>query len=369
MTDRDRFDRSGQRRPWDRQRYETDFDDGRYQTGGYSNNMYRRDEREDRDYDRGRSHSRLGGSGEEDFERYYQGSYQGASRGGYDDHGERARSYGGYGSERGPQYYGGSYGQYSSNTSGERGPQYGGSYGSGPQHGGGYGSGGYGGGSFRERDWGRSEHDWSRSDNDRDMWSRQRGGYGSRFEAGMRDFGERSGYSYGGPRDTGSYDYSQPGDERSRGQSQRSSGQRTPYFGTTSSQRRQHWGHGPKGYKRSDERIREDVCDALMMHPDIDASELEIRVSDGEVTLSGTVQDRSDKFLAEQLSEGIAGVRDVTNSIRVQREHDRESGQTTGQTSSEASQRGARSGSQASSNVSQGGSSSQQTGSSNSSRA
>jgi hypothetical protein len=36
-----------------------------------------------------------------------------------------------------------------------------------------------------------------------------------------------------------------------------------------------HAGRGPKGYQRSDERIKEDICDCLTRDPDVDASEIE----------------------------------------------------------------------------------------------
>ena len=77
---------------------------------------------------------------------------------------------------------------------------------------------------------------------------------------------------------------------------------------------------GPKGYKRSDERIREDVCDRLSEHPIIDSSDVEIKVQNGEVTLTGTVTERRHKHLIEQVAEAISGVQDVTNQIRVKRE-------------------------------------------------
>jgi osmotically-inducible protein OsmY len=76
-------------------------------------------------------------------------------------------------------------------------------------------------------------------------------------------------------------------------------------------------GMGPKGYKRSDERIREDVSDKLMEHPDLDASDVEVKVSKGEVTLSGTVESRWAKRLAEDLAESCSGVLEVMNQLRV----------------------------------------------------
>jgi osmotically-inducible protein OsmY len=78
-----------------------------------------------------------------------------------------------------------------------------------------------------------------------------------------------------------------------------------------------HRGRGPKGYTRSDDRIREDVCDRLTDDPHIDASEIDVRVAQGEVTLSGTVIDRTAKRYAEDLAERIGGVRHVQNNLRV----------------------------------------------------
>jgi hypothetical protein len=48
-------------------------------------------------------------------------------------------------------------------------------------------------------------------------------------------------------------------------------------------------GRGPKGYQRSDERLEEEICDRLTADSDIDASELEVLVQNGEVTLQGSV--------------------------------------------------------------------------------
>jgi hypothetical protein len=76
-------------------------------------------------------------------------------------------------------------------------------------------------------------------------------------------------------------------------------------------------GRGPKGYTRSDDRIREDVCDRLSMDDDVDASEIQVRVENGEVTLVGTVQTRSMKHQAEDLAEDVPGVSDVHNQLRV----------------------------------------------------
>ena len=77
-------------------------------------------------------------------------------------------------------------------------------------------------------------------------------------------------------------------------------------------------GRGPKGYTRSDERIREDISDRLEQHGEIDATEIEVRVANGEVTLEGTVEDRWMKRLAEDVTEDCPGVKQVNNRIRIQ---------------------------------------------------
>ena len=89
-------------------------------------------------------------------------------------------------------------------------------------------------------------------------------------------------------------------------------------------------GRGPKGYQRSDQRIREDVCEVLTEHPAIDPSEVEVEVQNGEVTLRGTVEDRRQKRLVEDVLEEIPGVRDVHNQLRVQQGAFGQQGQLTG---------------------------------------
>jgi hypothetical protein len=82
-------------------------------------------------------------------------------------------------------------------------------------------------------------------------------------------------------------------------------------------------GRGPKGWRRSDERIREDVCEALAMHPAVDASDLEVEVHEGVVTLRGSVDDRTSKRLASDIAESVAGVEDVLSAVRARRPEER----------------------------------------------
>jgi hypothetical protein len=79
-------------------------------------------------------------------------------------------------------------------------------------------------------------------------------------------------------------------------------------------------GRGPKGYTRSDDRIREEICDCMTEDPMLDASEIEVDVKQGEVMLSGSVASREQKRRAEDVAERISGVRDVTNQLRVTRD-------------------------------------------------
>lgn len=94
------------------------------------------------------------------------------------------------------------------------------------------------------------------------------------------------------------------------------------YGGLREPERGRHAGRGPKGYRRSDEQIREDVCELLCDADHVDASEIEVVVCEGEVTLQGSVPERAMKHAAEDCTEFVPGVRDVHNCLRViRREH------------------------------------------------
>jgi hypothetical protein len=127
------------------------------------------------------------------------------------------------------------------------------------------------------------------------------GAYGTNQGAGI--YG--SGYGSG----TGSYGQSAYG---SYGSSSQGSG----WSGGSSGS---HSGRGPKGYSRSDDRIRDDVCERLTYDPDVDASEITVTISQGEVTLAGEVEDRRSKRRAEDIIEDVPGVRDVHNQLRARK--------------------------------------------------
>lgn len=77
----------------------------------------------------------------------------------------------------------------------------------------------------------------------------------------------------------------------------------------------------PKGYTRSDERIREDICEQLA-YSGLDVSDVEVKVDNATITLEGTVSSRSIKHAIEDRVDNCLGVKDIHNRIRVQREHD-----------------------------------------------
>ncbi len=76
-------------------------------------------------------------------------------------------------------------------------------------------------------------------------------------------------------------------------------------------------GVGPKGYHRSDERIRDDINDRLSDDPYVDASDIEVLVENGEVTLSGRVMSKAIKRRAEDIAESVSAVSNVENRIRI----------------------------------------------------
>lgn len=133
------------------------------------------------------------------------------------------------------------------------------------------------------------------------------------FDAEQRRFNDRWQSSYSGPG------YQRFDDSRTEYGGSSNSGDPTETEPGRWEQRQlgEHRGRGPRGYRRSDERIKEDVCQCLTDDSHIDASNIDVSVNDREVVLAGSVQTRYEKRHAEDLIERIAGVRDVINSLRV----------------------------------------------------
>lgn len=76
---------------------------------------------------------------------------------------------------------------------------------------------------------------------------------------------------------------------------------------------------GPKGYQRSDERLREDISERLLQAHYIDSSDVTVEVSGAKVVLDGTVPERRMKHAIEDLVDACPGVQDIDNRIRVKR--------------------------------------------------
>ncbi|PSJ64957.1 hypothetical protein C7I84_04575 [Mesorhizobium ephedrae] len=209
---------------------------------------------------------------------------------------------------------------------------------------------------FRQQGGNVGRDEWSAGDEYGYAQRRDRGGYGyggepGGYESGYRGrdewqsrgaFPQSSGYS---PGDSG-YGYGYGGEDYgSRGRSGRWSRERSygggrrgaseggrdfwdkasdevsSWFGDHDAERRremdQYRGRGPKNYARSDERIKEDVNDRLTDAGWLDASDIEVEVSDREVTLSGEVDSRMAKRQAEDIAEAVSGVTNVQNNLRV----------------------------------------------------
>lgn len=78
-------------------------------------------------------------------------------------------------------------------------------------------------------------------------------------------------------------------------------------------------GLGPQGYTRSDERIREDICDELTRRWDIDPRLVAVTVRDGEVTLKGTVESLEMRRFVDEVASACTGVTQVYDQLRIER--------------------------------------------------
>ncbi|MBX7174549.1 MAG: BON domain-containing protein [Pyrinomonadaceae bacterium] len=248
-----------------------------------------------------------------------------------------------------------------------------------------------------ERDWNRNSSDYQNdyssdynredksSDRNRQNWGQNSmgGNYGQQYSSYNRDYDEEyngvpyqtntryprnyergNDYNpgrYGSEYSTGNYgsnyDYSNEGnymdsergyDHRNRDRDwwDKTSDEISSWFGDEEAEQRrrmdarqgQHRGRGPRNYKRSDDRIKEDVNDRLTDYSYLDASDIEVEVSNGEVTLTGTVDSRYSKRIAEDLAEDVSGVTNVENRLRVsQSSYTSSNTQNTGTTSTETS--------------------------------
>ncbi len=195
----------------------------------------------------------------------------------------------------------------------------------------------------RDRDWSRPtsnpiERGWDRTrEAVRDATDRDRDG-----RRGFDEWNDADRPWRGSSRETPSYysssgawhpagtpasrDFEYSNRERSFNRTSRDASDRyapPDWMGPSSYEARREWretsyvGRGPRGYTRGDERIREDVCDRLTEEPRIDASDIEVKVASGEVSLAGSVRTREEKRFTEDVVERIVGVREVNNNLKV----------------------------------------------------
>ena len=208
-------------------------------------------------------------------------------------------------------------------------------------------------------DWSNNENNYNERRNpnpygqdfDRGM-NRDYNRYGNKGEWGT-DFNRRQDYGqfnqsqdYGRRNYSEDYDRNQKrgndydrnrNDNRNYGNNERGWWDRTKdevssWFGDDDAERRRerderneqmasHRGKGPKDYKRSEDRIREDVSDRLSDSHDVDASEISVRVEGTEVILSGEAKTKYEKRRAEDIAEQVSGVTNVQNHLRIWQEN------------------------------------------------
>jgi osmotically-inducible protein OsmY len=188
-----------------------------------------------------------------------------------------------------------------------------------------YGHGGWGQGQGRQ-DWGRGNVDAGNEYNDRNDNHGNRN-YGNQDDSRYRN----SGHGYNQDRNQNMYG----GDTRNYGNANQGGFDRNWWDKTKSKvsswfdsdddnnndrnrgNTASHRGKGPSDYRRSQDRIREDICDRLTDDDHVDASRVRVSIENDVVILSGTVNSREEKRRAEDLVESISGVRDVENRLRV----------------------------------------------------
>jgi hypothetical protein len=164
----------------------------------------------------------------------------------------------------------------------------------------------------------------------------ERSSIGDRAREGYRDYGDRYGREYTNPRDRdfisnsytpssyGSTSYGRGSQEFGPEGYGASSRYSTPRAYNREWQSTETWrvpgphaGRGPRGYTRSEERIREEINDRLTAHGLVDATDVEVQLQNGEATLTGFVDSREAKRAAEDCVEDVQGVREVHNHLRV----------------------------------------------------
>ncbi|MBX3387824.1 MAG: BON domain-containing protein [Phycisphaeraceae bacterium] len=103
-------------------------------------------------------------------------------------------------------------------------------------------------------------------------------------------------------------------------------------------------GKAPKNYRKSDDRVRDDVSERLV-DDGYDCSEVDVNCKDGIVTLSGECCDRDTKHGMERSASDVHGVKDVDNQLRMKHRDSSEDSGSKNRSSAESSGAGLSSGS------------------------
>jgi osmotically-inducible protein OsmY len=83
--------------------------------------------------------------------------------------------------------------------------------------------------------------------------------------------------------------------------------------------RRDYRGVGPRMRHDDDEDLREEITDRLRDDPDLDASDILVRVIDNEAILDGAVRSKRDAERAHHLANDVRGIVYVRDRLRVGR--------------------------------------------------
>lgn len=151
-------------------------------------------------------------------------------------------------------------------------------------------------------------------------YTSERRSYGRPYGAPGRmrgPYSERMPESYSGRGRYGDYEFGQP---------EGAYVEPSPMYTESRWVQGPHAGRGPRSYQPSDERISEDVCERLTRHGQIDPTDVEVSVDNGEVTLEGTVDSRRTKRMVEDVAETVQGVRDVHNRLQIRERAQQQAG-------------------------------------------
>jgi hypothetical protein len=314
---RQQQNRQGQNR-WSEGGHEDDYG---WSGQGQQNEDWRNDEPYSRDYNRDYNRGQQMGSGSR--RSGMQGGFEGTDRDMFQSGGNR----GGYSSDRGWDRDRGNESWQGGRGGGWQGDRWqGGGYQSGGYSGGGYQGSGFQGGGYQGGRQGRGwENDYNESQfspggnwNERFEGRSQRSNWNQNMGGGGWNPNQETGGWNQGRNENWNQGQNERWNQRNEGWNDRwNQGMRGGNEG-------QHAGRGPRGFKRADNRIEEDINERLTQHGMIDASDVEVRVMNGEVTLSGHVDRREAKRLAEDVAESIFGVKEVHNQIKVKQRNEGE---------------------------------------------